>query len=213
MRIKRSYDSWLFVWNTYVYVTCCLQEAVYDENLGGSDVLLNFEKENAMGMAKLLVCAVVALLANSGFAATLYWKNPGADPCNPKVGCTIEWALGNAGLPVEVREAFPKMVKSENSKPYTVESGWRGWMTWGKNSPKFEPDTVAAWSKDHTEPARLWTYDYKGLRYNLVRVTKCGNWGGWTEGIKDKVQIESKPLAQSANLMPLGVLPIVACPE
>lgn len=171
---------------------------------------------------RALVALFATLIVSSAFAAEtpFPWKNPGGDPCNPKAGCTLEWALGKTGWPTEVKNVLTNSVQTERAANFEVKPGWKGWMTWGKYQAKYQPNTVAAWEDGHGEHALLWQSEYKGKMFNLLRVTKCGNWGGWVEAIPPKPAPGAPPKVAAVEvpkkgtpIMPLGVLPIVACPE
>lgn len=167
-------------------------------------------------ITRAFVALFATILVFTASAAEFKWTKPGGDPCNPKAGCTLPWALGKTEWPTEVKNVFTVAVTGEIPKLYAVERGWKGWMTWGKYSPKFQPNTVAVWPSGHTEPAKLWSTDYGGTRYNLVRVTKCGNWGGWTGAIppKPEPKVEVEPVVRApipVDLMPLGSRVIAGC--
>lgn len=153
------------------------------------------------------------------------WTKVGGDPCNPKAGCTLEWALGKTGWPSDVQQGLIAVVKGSSPTTISITSGlggskgptWTGWMTWGKYQPKFEMNTVAAWPSGQYEPASLWTYESGSTKYNLIKVRKCGNWGGWTEVLQKPAPVLSTApqlvLETGPEPMNLGVLPIVACIE
>lgn len=173
-----------------------------------------------MARYKRALVALLVAFALPAFAAEFQWTNVGGDPCNPKAGCTLEWALGKTGWPTEVKNALTNSVKAERGANFYVKPGWKGWMTWGKHSPKFKPHTVASWKDGHEEHALLWQSEHGGKMHNLIRVTKCGNWGGWVEAIPPKPALGAPPkvavvevVPKGTPIMPLGVLPIVACPE
>lgn len=133
------------------------------------------------------------------------WTHVGGDPCNPKVGCTAEWALEQSKWPTSVQSALIAKVKGESPEIYTMHAGWRGWMTWGSAERKFRSDTLAAWPSGQEERSSLWHTDYAGTRYNLVKVEECGNWGGFTSAVRPS------PRPGSSNERPLGVIPVVTC--
>ncbi len=152
------------------------------------------------------------------------WTKVGGDPCNPKVGCTLEWALDNTGWPGDVQLALLAAVKGSSPETITITSGlggskgptWSGWMTWGKYQPKFEMNTVAAWPSGQHEPASLWAYESGGTKYNLIKVRKCGNWGGWTQVLHQKPEpvhmiARAAPQQSQPGMMPLDPVPVVVC--
>lgn len=154
----------------------------------------------------------------SAHAAPFEWKVVGADPCNPKVGCTLEWALGKTGWPKEVQSALKAKVQGESPVGITLERGWRGWMTGGSKKPWYSADTIAAWPSGQVEPADLWTLDQSGTRYHLIQVHKCKNWGGWTVSIPPDTTITVVGRKPPPERVPpvdeiLGALPRVLCPE
>jgi hypothetical protein len=179
-------------------------------------------------MAKLFKSAFVALLAGflsvTAMSAEYRWTKVGGDPCNPQAGCTLEWALDQAikkaSWPVEVKKEFVSARQRVEPEVFYVKRGWKGWMTWGQYHRKFRPDTVASWDAKQVEPADLWRVNHQGKAYHLIKVVKCGNWGGWvadapaipdTDTPQRRVAIP-RDGPSGPPLMPLGVLPIVACP-
>lgn len=176
-------------------------------------------------MAKLFTSAFAALLAVISFAtasAEYRWTRVGGDPCNPKAGCTLEWALTEAvkkaGWPAELKQEFISARQRVEPEVFYVTRGWKGWMTWGQYHRKFRSDTIASWDAKQVEPADLWRVNHRGKVYNLIKVAKCGNWGGWVvdapvtagQPAGPAVVLSGRPSGPS--LMPLGVLPIVSCP-
>ncbi len=181
-------------------------------------------------MKKTLIALLCAGVISVAAASPFQWKNVGADPCNPKAGCTLEWALGQPGWPKHVQLGLLAAVKGTSPTSVTITSGlggsqdpaWRGWMTWGKRKPQFKPDVVAAWPNGQYHPASLWTLDAGGTRYHLIKVRRCGNWGGWTTAtptppvamvipVPVPVPPTATPTPTPVPEMPLGVLPVVAC--
>ncbi len=172
--------------------------------------------------SRLSMCALVALMitgcgtivqqpasSNAGTVpvaevgtsqgATFHWRKVGGDPCNPRAGCTLVWALEQSGWPQDVRAMLVDAVRTKRPQEISITSGWEGWMTWGQTSRKFHPNTVADWPQGQREPTSLWFVDRGGVRYNLIKVHKCGNWGGNT----------SSP---NQSTMTPGAIPVVACP-
>ena len=152
------------------------------------------------------VCALVltAAVPSTSAESMLRWKNVGGDPCNPKVGCTLEWALTESQWPLEVQERLIEAVRHSNPERTEICSGWNGWMTWGSSKRKFHSNVIAYWSVGHCEPVLQWSVEFASVGYNLIKVQACGNWGGY---IAPYVQSE-KPSGP-----PLGTVPIVSCPE
>ncbi len=138
------------------------------------------------------------------------WKHVGVDICNPKVGCTLDWALPQTGWPTDVQSGLIAKVKDSRPSTYTMENGWKGWMTWGERQRKFQKYTVAEWGSGHTEWAALWYVERGGIRYNLIQVAECKNWGGFTSRSQQPPGLE-KPPAPKPDVMPLGVPPRVSC--
>lgn len=196
------------------------------------------EKENAALKADAIASATTSTPAVVPLAKPVEvkpqsklfrWTKVGGDPCNPNAGCTLEWALGKTEWPQDVQLALLAAVKGSSSETINITSGlggskgptWTGWMTWGKYQPKFEMHTIAAWPSGQYEPASLWTHTSGGTKYNLIKVRKCGNWGGWMEHIPPAValvpptKVDRPPVAaaKSPDVMPLGAIPIVACVE
>lgn len=138
------------------------------------------------------------------------WTRVGADPCNPKVGCNLAWALEQSKWPADVQSELRVKARDESPVAYTMRSGWTGWMTWGKHERKFRANTLAQWPSGQTEASDLWSVARGGVSYNLVRVQKCKNWGGFTA----VAHAPARPLPiASPGVMPLGVIPTVACPD
>lgn len=132
-----------------------------------------------------------------------HWKYIGGDPCNPEVGCTAQWALGQTDWPGKVQGALLTLKAYEPARPGIICAGWTGWMTWGKNTPKFKPYVIAAWPDGHCEPIRYWEVRFEGDTYVLAQVKLCGNWGGW---------VEKHPIAPVLQpKLPLGYIPTVYC--
>lgn len=149
--------------------------------------------------------ARTASVQSSAPNGTLFrWKHVGADPCNPKAGCTLSWALAQIGWPTSVKDELMTKVTQDVSQVYTMATGWNGWMTWGQHSPKFRANTLADWGAGHTETASLWQVSYGNQVYNLVKVGRCGNWGGW-------IEIGPVSLPTQDSRMPLSVLPTGSC--
>lgn len=179
-----------------------------------------------MKVARLILSAFTALLVGTAVwaqAPTLKTESPfkwihvNGDPCNPKAGCTLDWALEKSGWSKEVRDALKELVVKTAPETIAITSGlgtakdpaWRGWMTWGAKTPKFKPDVIAAWSDGQYQPVSKWNFEKEGVVYNLGKVRACGNWAGWIQ----KAPVGVKPPAKKETLMPLGVLPVMACPE
>lgn len=108
------------------------------------------------------------------------WKVVGGDPCNPKAGCTLAWALAKSGWPKDVQDEFLRRVGSgESGQEVLLPVGWTGWMTFGQRSPKFWPNTIADFSDGKPQPAVRWVATRASeAPYNLYQVRRCGNWGG-----------------------------------
>jgi len=166
-------------------------------------------------------CTVGALAQQQGFVSTeqnpFRWKNVGADPCNPNVGCTLEWALKQTGWPEDVQNDLLKAVTTNAVKVFVLENGWNGWMTWGAHSPKFQKYTVAEWPKGMTATAKHWTIDRVVSkseteevlhRYSLYLVAQCKNWGGNTVVVRRPIEAKS---VESTPLRPRP-MPTVLCP-
>jgi hypothetical protein len=112
----------------------------------------------------------------------------GGDPCNPnnpnpKVRCTLEWALARAvaagWAPRDVADEFLRIVPNTPGEEVLLPNGWQGWMTFGKFTAKFELHTLADWKDGKPQPAQRWTVRRPGEPpYNLYKVRACGNWGG-----------------------------------
>ncbi len=174
-----------------------------------------------MKVAQIIIGAILALIVNFSFSADSIppvtfseanpyrWKNVGADPCNPEVGCTLLWALEQSGWPREVRNALLVKVAGGVGVETTMKSGWKGWMTWGKYSPKFQKFTIADWPQGHEEKADRWSVETGGVQYNLYRVNKCKNFGGDTTTTTSVPA--PKPRAKP-ELPNIGTIPQVACP-
>ena len=112
-------------------------------------------------------------------AGTLFrWREVGGDPCNPRAGCTLQYALERSGWPLEVQQEFRRIVRVQAGREVVITRGWQGWMTWGSQTAKFHPKTLADFSQN--EPALEWIYGFQGTEYVLIRVHRCRNWGGNT---------------------------------
>lgn len=127
-----------------------------------------------------------------------HWRTVGGDPCNPAVGCTLEWALEQAGYSPELQRLIIEAVRTQKPTEVMIARGWRGWMTWGKVSRKFHPNTVADFNQ--MEPAQQWAVAHGSKVVKTVRVRECKNWGGYTE--------EGPPPPPQ----PTGGTPLVSCP-
>jgi hypothetical protein len=112
------------------------------------------------------------------------WKVVGGDPCNPKVGCTLEWALNRAVaqgfMPRDVADEFLRMVPNMPGEEVLVPVGVvLDWGTWGKFSPKFVPYVLTDFRDGQPQPAKRWTVRRPGVGpYNLYQFKACGNWAG-----------------------------------
>ena len=174
-------------------------------------------------MRKLFASLVMFLLISSAALAAepFKWTNVGGDPCNPKAGCDLSWALRKTGWPTEVKEGLVMKVKNTSPESIVITSGlagakdpaWRGWMTWGQYRPTFNADVIAAWPDGQYHPASHWTFVFGDTVYHLIKVRKCGNWGGWkTVLVKDNRAIESPaPTAAALPGEPSDVIPIANC--
>jgi hypothetical protein len=136
-----------------------------------------------------------------------HWRTVGGDPCNPRVGCTLQWGLSQTGWSARVQQMLINAVQTLRPTSVTLESGWRGWMTWGKTSPKFHPNTVASWPAGHKEPADEWRVKDGSAVYVLLRVNKCKNWGGFAFAAPPDSHVPMEPPPRTG-----GVPPSVACP-
>ena len=163
---------------------------------------------------KIIGAFLLALLFLAASAAdaeeAFRWDNVAADPCNPQSGCTIEWALDRAvkeaGWPLHTAVELHIQVRTVPARHTIVQTGWRGWMTWGRHRPRFEADTLAVWEGEQT--ALLWTTRLDGVQYNLIQVNACGNWGGWREEAPPE---ELTLIIPPPDYPPLGVIPTVYC--
>lgn len=134
------------------------------------------------------------------------WQHPGADPCNPKAGCTLDWALSKSGWPEEVQRMLGLKATTTSPTLVTITRGWKGWMTWGKYSPKFERYTRADF--DQVTPAREWSVAYDGVRYVLLRPYVCKNWGGTTRPAEWVEVIQPSPPPSPAVISQPPVAPL-----
>jgi hypothetical protein len=125
------------------------------------------------------------------------WTRVGGDPCNPRVGCTLAFALERSGWPLEVRQALLRMVRDYDGREVNITRGWQGWMTWGSQTPRFHPNTLADFPQ--SEPALEWAFVHNRTEYVLIRVSRCRNWGGYT-----RTPTPTQPLQPG--------FPLVACP-
>lgn len=137
------------------------------------------------------------------------YLHPGADPCNPKVGCTLEWALQMAvqhnGWPQEAADELIKKVGTEAGEPYIVYQGQEFWMTGGREVPKYYTNSIASFDKDRTESSVLWYVNVGTRRYYLIKVHICGNWAGWDSEY-------TIPIEEGHGNIPFGPVPTGACP-
>lgn len=129
------------------------------------------------------------------------WVKPGGDPCNPKVGCTLDWALGKSGWPKEVQHLLWERVAKTNPTRVTITKGWEGWMTWGKHLPKFERYTRAEF--EQVIPTHEWSVAVDGIRYVLIRPYICKNWGGYTRSAERQ---ETFPAPVEVQLVPTPLI-------
>lgn len=168
-------------------------------------------------LAFVLLSALV-INSKSGWTAerAFEWRVVGGDPCNPKTGCTLKWALAKAqekaGWPSVVTRKFLNEVREKNPEYIEISRGWRGWMTWGQYVPKFRKNVIAAWDSTVKYLASTWLVDYDDRRYVLVKVLMCGNWGGKVIPLPVSVS-RAAPSVSTFGKIPLGVLPVVTCPE
>lgn len=128
---------------------------------------------------------------------TLRWPEVGVDPCNPRAGCTLQWALKKSGWPEEVQQAFLRIVREQAGREVTITRGWKGWMTWGSQTAKFHPNTLADFPQ--FEQASEWSFGYGDTEYVLIRVRRCQNWGGNTRALTPPQQTQP-------------AVPLAACP-
>lgn len=164
---------------------------------------------NAVVIGALVAFFIQPVLSDEG---VFLWKQSGIgkDPCNPTVGCTLEWALEQSGWPEQVSADLRRQARGRSAEFTEICAGWRGWMTWGKYKPKFRKDVQADWQAGHCESSLLWSTVNAGTRYYLVQVEACHNWGGWTEAAPDKVI--SRTIPESPTIR-LGKTPEVHCPD
>ena len=160
--------------------------------------------------------ALSAVLSAVAIAAEPFrWTKVGGDPCNPKAGCTLVWALGETGWPQEVQSGLKAIVKSVAPETIAITSNppWHGWMTWGKYHPRFEPYVVAAWSDGQYQPAAHWSLEKDDIKYHLIKVRKCGNWGGWTEFVPKPVIASPPPQKMVAPIHKAQPPPVAGKPH
>ncbi len=152
-------------------------------------------------------------VVGSGDTRILVYQRPGANPCNPKAGCTLEWAVGEAvkagKIPAHIAPQLIDDVKNGKSLAHTVKHGDMFWMTEGASPEKlrFSPLARASWpDKGKTYPASHWFVAEGKTTYHVMKIDVCGNWAGWTAG---PLQI---PINEGALLnMSVGRLPITSC--
>ena len=179
-------------------------------------------------MRKIIFSLLFMLIGASAYAFEPFrWTNVGGDPCSPKAGCNISYALERAhvelGWPMDVLTELVKKVAKTQPETIVITSGlggakdapWRGWMTWGSKVPKFKPDVIAAWPDGQYHPASHWTHEVGDTVYHLIHVRKCGNWGGWKSSkvLEFTTELKFPPEPAAKGEIPLGVVPQVACPE
>jgi hypothetical protein len=127
--------------------------------------------------------AIVAVTPPSSDVGTFQgdvfrWTRVGGDRCNPRAGCTLQYALERSGWPIAVQQAFLRLVREQAGREVTITRGWQGWMTWGSQTAKFHPNTLADFNQ--VEPALEWSHVFQGAEFVLIRVNRCQNWGGNT---------------------------------
>lgn len=114
------------------------------------------------------------------------WERVNVDPCNPRVGCTLAWALGRAVaqgfMPRDVADEFLHMVnvqKMPGEEVLVPVDVLLDWGTWGKSVPTFKPYVLTAFRDGQPQPAKRWTVSRPGIApYNLYQFRACGNWAG-----------------------------------
>ena len=149
-----------------------------------------------------------------------YYK-PGANPCDPKGGCTPEWVkeqvIKQMKWPEKETEILFGLAKTTAGAPYQMEYKWEGWMSGGgsvgsngqRTAPEFHKLMVAVWSagESHTEEALHWEYKTPNGQfvYHLLKIDACGNWAGWRDR---SALIIDYPTVTGLSL---GVIPTVTC--
>lgn len=126
------------------------------------------------------------------------WTRVGGDPCNPAVGCTLEWAMQQSGWPIDVQQEMLRAVREQGGERFDVVPGMRFWGTWGKYTRKFHPNVRAAFGQP--TPALRWRVVRSQRQFVAAKVFACGNWIGFDED------------PQPAVSTPPPAIPQVACP-
>ena len=162
----------------------------------------------------LLAGVLLTLVTVASFAVEHVhaYKNPGANPCNPDVGCTIDWALAQAmkynDWPQEAVDHLKDQVLHGTAESYMIKNGQSFWMTEGQTpeTRAYHPKSFAMFDPTRIEPSTLWFYQIGDLTYYLVKVQICGNWAGWVDK-RIKLLIDKG----NRGMMSPGTIPVVTC--
>ena len=152
-------------------------------------------------------------VAGEGGERMLLYRRPGANPCRPQAGCTLEWALDEAvkaGLvPAHIAPKLIDEVRNGKHLAHAVKYGETFWMTEGATPEKlrFSPVARASWTdKAKTYSAMHWFVQENNVSYHVMKIDVCGNWSGWKAGPMSILIHEGYD-----TRMPLGKIPVVSC--
>ncbi len=139
-------------------------------------------------------------------------KTLGRSPCKLNPDCTLDWALGQSGWPQEAREAMKMEVRSKQGDIVYIKKGERfDAMAFGRKQRRMERNVIMDWDDPkHIEPARQWRVGAVGMVNVLTVPDKCGN---YSFSRYPGAPIASAPTQPSPGRMPLGVIPVVTCPD
>lgn len=138
------------------------------------------------------------------FKGNIYlWKYVGRNP----YGGTLEWALAQSGWPKEVQLALVERWNRDKKTVIVFSTGQKfDWMSEGGSRKGTQTavhrNTLAQWPADEREAADSVGYSYRNVRYTLLKVHKCGNFGG----LKGEI-LTPKPTGPID-----GMIPEVVCP-
>jgi hypothetical protein len=130
------------------------------------------------------------------------WKYVGRNP----YGGTLEWALTHSGWPKEVQLTLTKRWNDQKTVVAFASGQDFDWMSEGGlrkgTQIAVHHNVRAQWPLEEREAADSVNYLYQDVLYTLVKVHKCGNFGG----IKGQVSTSIPP-------GPIyGMIPEVVCP-
>lgn len=142
-------------------------------------------------------------LVAGNFRGNVYlWKYVGRNP----YGGTLEWALAQSGWPKEVQVALIKLWSGPHARAVFSTGQWFDWMSEGGKrkgtKPAVHHNVLTEWPPQQHEAADAVSFLSRRVTYTLVKVHKCGNFGGFKD--VPSVTIPPGPV--------YGMIPEVECP-